>query len=46
MFLPKPKLPIQGPGGIQAAFQWQASRDPVGGHAMTVVLKNDVVSYV
>jgi hypothetical protein len=46
VFLPKPKLPIQGPGGIQAAFQWQASRDPVGGHAMTVVLKNDVVSYV
>lgn len=45
VFLPKPKLPVQGPGGIQASFQWQAARATVGGHALTVTLKNDVATY-
>jgi hypothetical protein len=44
-FLPKPKTPIQGPGGIQAAFAWQAAKDPVEGKTCTAVLVNDVAAY-
>lgn len=39
VFLPNPKLPISGPKGIQATFQWQASG--AGGHAVTATLTND-----
>lgn len=45
VFLPKPKLPVSGPGGIQASFQWQAARGTIDGHALTVTLKNDVAAY-
>ncbi|MDI3470371.1 MAG: hypothetical protein OJF62_002434 [Pseudolabrys sp.] len=44
-FLPKPKTPIQGPGGIQAAFAWQAAKDPVLLKTCTAVLVNDVTGY-
>jgi hypothetical protein len=44
-FLPKPKTPIQGPGGIQAAFAWQAAKDPVLLKTCTAVLVNDVAAY-
>lgn len=44
-FLPKPKTPIQGPGGIQAAFAWQAAKDPVLQKTCTAVLVNDVTAY-
>jgi hypothetical protein len=44
-FLPKPKTPIQGPGGIQAAFAWQAAKDPTLLKTCTVVLVNDVAAY-
>lgn len=40
VFLPKPKLPISGPAGIQAQFNWQASGQ--GAAALTATLKNDV----
>lgn len=45
VFLPKPKLPVQGPQGVQATFNWQAARDSVVGRMCTAVLINDVVSY-
>jgi hypothetical protein len=44
-FLPKPKTPIQGPGGIQAAFAWQAAKDPTLLKTCTAVLVNDVSAY-
>jgi hypothetical protein len=44
-FLPKPKTPIQGPGGIQAAFAWQAAKDPTLHKTCTAVLINDVSAY-
>jgi len=44
VYLPKPKLPIDGPGGVQASFNWQAAKPSVG-QMMTVVLTNDVEDY-
>lgn len=43
VFLPKPKNPISGPKGIQAAFNFQASG--ALGHVVTVTLANDIASY-
>ncbi len=45
VFLPKPRLPLEGPGGVQASFAWQAARDPSLGRMVTAVLTNDVTSY-
>lgn len=44
VYLPKPKLSVSGPGGVQASFNWQAAK-PASGAMMTVTLKNDVSSY-
>jgi hypothetical protein len=44
--LPKPKLAISGPGGVQASFSWQAARSAVVGRMATAVLVNDVESYI
>lgn len=43
VFLPKPKRPITGPGGIQASFDWQGAG--TDGHVLTAVLVNDVAAY-
>jgi hypothetical protein len=43
VFLPKPKRPITGPKGIQAAFNWQSSG--ASGHQLTAVLKNAIATY-
>jgi len=43
--LPKPKLPINGPAGVQATFDWQASEHPTLARTCTAVLVNDVSSY-
>ena len=45
VYLPKPKQPISGPGGIQAAFAFQAAKDPALGKTMTAALVNDVTAY-
>lgn len=45
VYLPKPKLSVNGPGGVQATFDWQAARDPVSGTMLEVTLINDVDSY-
>lgn len=44
--LPKPKLSIKGPAGVEVTYDFQASR-PAGGATpfVTVQLANDVVSY-
>jgi hypothetical protein len=43
VLLPRPKVPITGPAGIQASFDWQASG--ADGHVMTAELVNDVAAY-
>lgn len=43
VFLPKPKRPIEGPRGIQAVFNFQASG--AGGNHCVATLINDVPSY-
>ncbi|HXF89608.1 MAG TPA: phage tail tube protein [Xanthobacteraceae bacterium] len=45
VFLPRPKLPVSGPGGIQATFAFQAAKDPSLNKTMTAVLVNDVATY-
>lgn len=45
VYLPKPKLPIDGAGGIQASFNWQAAKNSVAGQMLTVTLTNDVEDY-
>jgi hypothetical protein len=48
VYLPRPSLPITGPAGIEARFDWQAAKPDSGtpGDAfVTVTLKNDVASY-
>jgi hypothetical protein len=43
--LPKPKLPITGPAGVQATFDWQASDHPSLAKTCTALLVNDVAAY-
>jgi hypothetical protein len=45
VWLPRPKLPITGPNGIQASFSWQASESPTLGKTCTITLVNDVSAY-
>jgi hypothetical protein len=45
VFLPKVKMPVQGPAGIQGAFSWKAAKDPTLNKTCTVTLINDVASY-
>ncbi len=45
VYLPKPKLQISGPGGVQAAINWQAAYNDSLQKSVTVTLKNDVSAY-
>ncbi|MER2520946.1 MAG: phage tail tube protein [Bdellovibrionales bacterium] len=45
VYLPKPKLGLSGPAGVQANFNWQAAKSATAGCMLTVTLKNDVESY-
>lgn len=45
VYLPKPRLSINGPQGVQATFEWQAARDPIEGKMCTATLINDVEDY-
>lgn len=45
VFLPKPKLAVSGPGGIQATFDWQAAKASSPARMLTVILNNDVETY-
>lgn len=40
--LPKPKLAVTGPGGVQASFDFQGARDASLGKMLTVKLLNDI----
>jgi hypothetical protein len=45
VYLPRPRVPISGPGGVQTNFNWQGVYDDALSKSVTVVLKNDVTSY-
>ena len=45
VFLPRPRIEISGPQGVQATFDWQAARDSVVGRMCTATLVNDVETY-
>lgn len=45
VYLPRPKLSVSGPGGVQATFAFQAAKDSTLQKTMTVVLVNDVPTY-
>ncbi len=45
VYLPRPKLSVSGPGGVQATFAFQAANDSTLQKTMTVVLVNDVPTY-
>ena len=46
VYLPRPRVSIEGPGGIQATFDWQAAKAVLTPFRMcTAVLTNTVASY-
>ncbi|MCL5779186.1 phage tail tube protein [Limibaculum sp. FT325] len=45
VYLPTPRLALQGPGGVQASFAWQAAQDAGLGRMATVTLVNDLPTY-
>ncbi|MFN7224469.1 MAG: phage tail tube protein [Paracoccaceae bacterium] len=45
VFLPVPRRPVQGPGGIEASFDWQAALATSPARMCTVVLTNTVAAY-
>jgi hypothetical protein len=45
VYLPRPRIEIAGPQGVQATFDWQAATDAVAGRMCTVTLVNDVETY-
>ncbi len=45
VYLSVPRLPVEGPGGVQATFDWRAAKASGLGKMATVTLKNDVASY-
>ena len=44
-YLPRPRIEISGPQGVQATFDWQAARDSVVGRMCTATLINDIEVY-
>ena len=45
VYLPRPRIEISGPQGVQATFDWQAASDPVAGRMCTVTLTNNREEY-
>jgi Phage tail tube protein len=45
VYLPRPRIEIAGPQGVQASFDWQAARDSAANGMCTATLINDVEDY-
>jgi hypothetical protein len=45
VYLPRPRIEIAGPQGVQATFDWQAARDPGTGRMCTATLVNELEEY-
>jgi len=42
VYLPKPKLAVDGPGGVQASFNFQGAHNETAGRMLDVTLTNDL----
>jgi hypothetical protein len=42
VYLPKPKLAVEGPGGVQASFDFRGARNDASGRMLTVTLTNNL----
>jgi hypothetical protein len=42
VYLPKPKLAVEGPGGVQASFDFRGAKNAAAGRMLTVTLTNDL----
>ena len=42
VYLPRPRIEISGPQGVQATFDWQAARDSTLRRMCTVTLINSI----
>lgn len=42
VYLPKPKLAVDGPGGVQASFDFQGAKNDAAGRMLTVTVINDL----
>lgn len=42
VYLPKPKLPVTGPGGVEASFDFQGAKNIAAGNMLEVRLINDL----
>ncbi len=45
VYLPRPRIEISGPQGVQAKFDWQSARDSVLGRMCTAILVNDMETF-
>ena len=45
VYLPRPRIEIAGPQGVQASFDWQAARDTTLGRMCTATLINGIEEY-
>jgi len=45
VYLPRPRIEISGPQGVQASFDWQAARAETSGRMCTATLINDIEAY-
>lgn len=45
VYLPRPRLEISGPQGIQATFDWQAAKAASPARMATITLINDIAGY-
>jgi hypothetical protein len=42
VYLPKPKLAVEGPGGVQASFDFRGAKNTAAARMLTVTLTNDL----
>ncbi|WP_413219092.1 phage tail tube protein [Tritonibacter mobilis] len=42
VYLPRPRKTVEGPGGVQATYAWQAALDPITGRMASVTIVNDM----
>ena len=45
VFLPRPRIAVNGPQGVQATFDWQAAQQAAGGVMCTATLVNSKATY-
>jgi hypothetical protein len=41
-YLPKPKLAVEGPSGVQVSFDFRGAKNDIAGRMLTGMLTNDL----